>query len=285
MSFKIIVDSCCELPEEYKNDERVQVIPFTIRIGDEEFIDDGSIDQATLLTKIAECPTVAKSACPSPDQYIEAFEGDATDYYVVTISSKLSGSHNSAELAKRLYLDENPDVKKNIFIIDSKSAACGETQLAVRAFEWAKEGRGFDDISNELTRVRDGIQTYFILDNLDSLRKNGRMSKVKALAASTLNIKPILVDKDGEIEQRGQGIGFKKTLLKMIGMIIDDRKADAGEKVFDRYLMITHCNSKEKSELALSMLEEKTPYIKAMEFSATGLSTVYENDGGIIITI
>jgi len=93
MSFKIVVDSCCEVPDKYREDPRFEFVPLTIEIGEHEIVDDKTFDQKRFLKLVAESPTGPKSSCPSPERYIEAYSTDADDVYVVTLSSKLSGSH------------------------------------------------------------------------------------------------------------------------------------------------------------------------------------------------
>ena len=103
MKYKIVVDSCCELPEELLKDERLERVPLGLDVGDYHIEDDDSFDQADFLKRIAECPTCPKSSCPSPERFMKAFCSDAENIYVVTLSSHLSGSYNSAMLGKSLY--------------------------------------------------------------------------------------------------------------------------------------------------------------------------------------
>ena len=97
-TYKIVVDSCCEIPEEIKNEILVERVPLTLEVGDTIVIDDDNFDQASFLKMVDECPTAAKSACPSPERYMEAFDAEVERVYVVTLTSKLSGSYNSAIL-------------------------------------------------------------------------------------------------------------------------------------------------------------------------------------------
>ena len=128
MSYKIVLDSCGELPEHLKSDNRYEIVPLELQVGEERMWDDETFDQKNFLQKVAACPTCPKSACPSPERYMQAFDCAAEDIYVVTLSGNLSGSYNSAYLARCMYLEKNPD--KKIHVFDSCSASCGETQIA-----------------------------------------------------------------------------------------------------------------------------------------------------------
>ena len=127
MSYKIVVDSCCELPEEYLQDPRFEIVPLGLEVGDYQIQDDENFDQAEFLKKVAECPKCPKSACPSPERFREAYHTEAEHVYVITLSSHLSGSYNSAVLGMNLYREKYG--KKQIHVIDSESASCGETQI------------------------------------------------------------------------------------------------------------------------------------------------------------
>ena len=106
MSYKIIIDSCGELLEEWKEDPRFESVALTLNVGGENIIDDATFDQASFLKKVAECPECPKSACPSPERYMKAYDCDAEHIYAVTLSAELSGSYNSAVLGRSLLLEE-----------------------------------------------------------------------------------------------------------------------------------------------------------------------------------
>lgn len=278
MSYKIIADSCCEFPEEYRKDPRFQSIPLELMVEEEVIIDDETFDQADFLRKVAASPKCPKSACPSPEKYMEAYRTEAENVFVFTLSSKLSGSHNSAELGKKLYHEKYGD--KNIYVCDSQSASCGETQLAMKAAQWSEEGLSFEEICKKLASYRDHMNTYFVLDNLETLRKNGRLSGVKALVASTLSIKPVMGADTGEIIQLGQSIWIKKALAKMAEIV-------AKEAVHpeEKMLMITHCNCKDRAESVKKMILEKIKVKGTLVMDTKGVSSMYANDGGVIVTL
>ncbi len=277
MTYKIVADSCCELPEEFEKDSHFVHIPLGMEVGGEHLWDDESFDQASFLKKVAASSTCPHSCCPSPEKYLQAFETDAENIFVFTLSSKLSGSYNSAMIGKSLYEEEHND--KNIFVCDSLSASVGETQLALRAAKWSQEGVPFDQICEKLLEFRDQMKTYFVLDNLETMRKNGRMTKVTALVASTLSIKPVLAGNDGEIVKRGQAVGIKKALVKMTELMLKEETDTA-----DKCLMISHCNCKERAEYVRELFLSKTSFEEVYILDMAGISSMYANDGGIIAT-
>jgi len=277
MSYKIIVDSSCELPEELTADSHFCSIPFGLEVGDNHFVDNKELDVEELLRQIAACPTCPKSSCPSPQLFLENIEGEAERIYIVTISSNLSGCYNSAVLAKNMYEEQHSD--KKIAVIDSLSASVGETQIALLAHKLEKEGKTFEEIEVQLNVYRDAMETTFVLDNIETLRKNGRLSRVKALVATSLNIKPVLAADNGTIVQIGQGIGMKKALNKLVDVIIKN-----GGELSKKRIFISHCNNMKRAEEVMKMLQSKVDAPNIQILATRGLSSLYANDGGIIVT-
>lgn len=278
MSYKIVVDSCCELPEEYRKDERFEIVPLGLEVGDYQIPDDESFDQAAFLKKVAASPQCPKSSCPSPERFMEAYHVDADHIYAVTLSSHLSGSYNSAVLGKNLHCEKYGE--KQIHVVDSESASCGEAQIALKIMELEEQGLPFEEIVEKIEAFRSNIHTYFVLDNLETLRKNGRLTGIKALVASTLNIKPIMIGDKGVIAQRGQSIGIKKALGKMADMVAGDV-----QDYDKRRLMITHCNAPARAELVRDMIMAKAKFKECIILDTRGISSMYANDGGIIVTV
>ncbi len=278
MSYKIIVDSCCELPEKYKKDPAFQIVPLGLEVGDYRIEDDENFNQKEFLEKVAAYPHCPKSYCPSPEKYREACRTEADEVYIITLSSHLSGSYNSAELGKALYKEKYGD--KKIHVIDSESASCGETQIAMRILEYKKRGYDFEETVKRAERFRSNLKTYFVLDNLETLRKNGRLTGVKALVASTLNIKPVMVGNHGVIQQKGQAIGMHKALAKMADSLLAE--VTNPEK---RTLMITHCNCPERAKYTKELMEKRATFRNVVVMDTAGISSMYANDGGIIMTL
>ncbi len=278
MEYKIIVDSCCELPENLKKDERFERIPLGLEVGDYHVLDDENFDQHRFLQEVASTPKCPRSSCPSPERFAKACEGDAQRIYMVTLSSKLSGSYNSAVLGKELFLEEG--THKQIHVIDSKSASCGETQIALKLMELEEKGFSFDEIVERIATFRDELHTYFVLDNLETLRKNGRLSGVRALVASTLSIKPVMGSEDGNIVEKAKTIGMKKALSRMALLA-----AEEVQNPEEKCLMITHCNAPERAEKVKEMILEKTSFRDVLIMDTAGVSSMYAADGGIIVVV
>lgn len=278
MSYRIVVDSCCELPEKLKKDGRFVSVPLGLEVGDYMIQDDESFNQKEFLEKVAAYPQCPKSSCPSPEKFMEAYHCDADEVFVVTLSSHLSGSYNSAELGKSLYIEKYGE--KKIHVVDSESASCGETQIAFRLMRYKEAGFSFEETVEKIEVFKRKMRTYFVLDNLETLRKNGRLTGVKALVASTLSIKPVMVGNLGVIEQKSQAIGVNKALAKMADCLIAD--IPHPEK---RTLMITHCNCRERAEYMRELMEKRAAYKNVVIMDSAGVSSMYANDGGIIVTL
>lgn len=279
MQYKIVVDSCCELPAEYKDDPRFERIPLTLEVGDYRILDDENFNQREFLDKVAAYPKCPKSACPSPERYRDAFSADAEHIYCVTLSSHLSGSYNSAVLGKNLCEEESG--KREIYVCDSESASIGETQIAMKIMELEEEGSmSFSEIVEKIEAFRSAMSTYFVLDNLETLRKNGRLTGVKALIASTLSIKPVMGAIGGVIIQKGQTVGIKKALDKMAEIIVKE-----GSNLDRKVLYISHCNCLARADEIKKLLLARTKFKEVKILDTAGVSSMYANEGGVIVAI
>jgi DegV family protein with EDD domain len=260
--------------------ECFETASLSIEVGEHNFYDDENIDLIKLVETMKSCPTPPKTACPSPEDYMNKFKGDFQDIYVVTLSSKLSGSHNSAVLAKNLYKEEFND-NKNITIFDSKSASSAEVSIALKIYELASTGMEYDRVVSEVLAYAKNIKTYFVLESLDTLRKNGRLNNIQALLISVLNIKPVMgADENGEIIKIDQCRGIKKALIKMAEIAGKDLK-DQDNKI----AYIAHANDEERAGFVKEQLMNFGKFKDIIIISTRGISTVYANDKGIILAI
>lgn len=278
--YKIVIDSCGELPEELKKDGHYCNVALELEVDGYRITDDENFDQRDFLQRVKKSRYSPKSSCPSPESYIRAYEGEAEHVYVVTLSQKLSGSYNSAVLAAQLYQEEHGD-KKQIHVFDSRSASIGETLIGMKIQELEEAGKDFGEVVSGVDAYISEMNTFFVLETLETLRKAGRLSNLKALVASTLNIKPVMGSTDeGEIQQLGQARGMKKALAKMVEDMLAVTK-NCGQRV----LAISHCNCPERAQYVRDLIEKAATFKKILIVDTAGVSSMYANDGGVILAV
>ena len=276
MSFKIIVDSCCDLTPAQLREECFVKVPLTIRVGGHTIVDDDTFDQGELLWRMKESETAPQSACPSPMQYLEAFNCGADDLYVVTLSALLSGSHNAAAQARSIWLEDHPGA--NVHIFNSCSASAGEVLVALKIQELAQSGMDFTTVVDQVSRYINEMQTYFVLETLDTLRKAGRLNRVQSIVTSTLRIKLLMgATPEGEICKKGQAMSVKQALNKMVALMADDLK-HVGKR-----LSIVHCNCLERAFYVKELAMKQCRFDEILVSDTGGISTMYANDGGIVV--
>lgn len=279
MSFHIVADSCCEMTADMKKRGNIEIAPLTLEVGGESILDDETFDQKYFLKRVAECPECPKSACPSPDYFRKSFLNGAERCYAVTLSAQLSGSYNSAVLGANLAQEENEDLKIHVF--NSRSASIGETLIVKKIVECEEAGMSFERVVETVELYISTQHTYFVLENLETLRKNGRLSKTKALVASALKIKPVMgATSEGDIVQLDQARGINKALMKMVDAIVND-----AQHVENKTLAISHCNCPERAEMVKEALLERLAVQDVFVLDTQGVSSMYANDGGIIIAL
>lgn len=277
MSFRVVIDSCGELTEEMKNSGNFVSAPLTLQVDEHVVIDDDSFDQAEFLKMVAESPNCPKSSCPSPEVYRDAYDCGADHVYAVTLSARLSGSYNSAELGKNLYLEDHPDAKVHVF--NSCSASIGQTLIGLKIQELEEQGLPFEEVVEQTESYIRSQNTWFVLENLETLRKNGRLGTVKALVATALKIKPLMgATPEGTIIQLDQARGMNKALVKMVDVIAE--KIEDAEK---KTLAISHCNCPKRAQMVKDALMKRVPFRDVVILDTRGVSTMYANDGGIIV--
>lgn len=277
MSFKIIVDSCCDLTAAQFQQGAFLRAPLTISLGGEDVVDDDTFDQTHLLWLMRENKEPPKTACPSPAQYLDAFEAAAADdLYVVTLSALLSGSHNAAAQARAIWLEEHP--KANVHIFNSCSAAAGEVCAAMKILEVAGAGRDFNTVVSEVSRYIGSMTTYFVLEDLDHLRKNGRLTGALSIVTEALRIKLLMgATHEGEIKKVSQALSVKQALSKMVSLMAADLSH------VGKTLSIVHCNNAERAFYVKEQVQKACQFKDILVSDARGVTTVYANDGGIVV--
>ena len=276
MTWKIIADSGCDCREiaDLANDTSFKSVPLTIQVDSEIFVDDANLDIDDMMEKMYATSTASKSACPSPDDYLRSFEG-AENIFVVTITGSLSGSHNSAQLAKKLFLEERPEA--NIHVIDSLSAG-GEVDLIITKLnELIKEGLSFNEIVEAITHYQEKTKLLFVLAKVDNLVKNGRLNKLIGAVVGLLNIRMVgEASETGTLELLQKARGAKKALTAAV-----DEVLKAGYK--GGRIIIAHRNNEKFCQQFSSLIKEKFPAADISFLPTSGLCSFYAEEGGLLL--
>ncbi|SHK47883.1 DegV family protein [Paramaledivibacter caminithermalis] len=276
MNIKVIGDSCFDMNKELKKLSQICLAPLKISVGEKMFKDDENLDQRTLLDLMKKSDKPPKTASPSPNDFLERYKGEE-DVFVVTLSSELSGSYSSAVLAKKMYLEDSKD--KFIHVFDSLSASVGETLVGLKILELVHLDCKRNQIIERVDEYIKDMKTFFLLESLDNLIKAGRINKIVAKLATAFSIKPIMGSTDkGTIRLVEKARGSKKALRRLVDLI-----GEQGERLEEKIIGIAHCNCFEKAQKLKDEIKKRYKFKDIIIVETAGISTVYANDGGIII--
>ena len=272
----IVSDTSCDL-HSLEGGEGVfdfETIPFTIRIGSREYVDNEDMPVEEMLTANENHSEMAQTSCPSPEDWRAKFapEGPVVAF---TISSALSGSYNSACTAKQMLQEEEPG--KQIAVIDSKATGPETAMLVLKAREMILAGKDFGDIEAALNREAEKIHTIFALASYHNLIKAGRVSRLIGFIAGHLGFWGIGIGSDeGEISIRGKARGDKS----MIRFLTEEIKkiGPAGKEI-----RISHCLNEKCAAALKEQLEETFRGIRVTLMKTRGLDSFYAERRGLII--
>lgn len=274
----IIADTSCETNEQIREKYGITYAPFKISIDEKTYVDDDNLNIDEMIEDMKSSPNPIKTSCPSPGEFKDALlkNVDADELYIITISKKVSGSYEAASLAAKLFIEEYPE--KKVYVFDSKSAVSGETNVYVELCDLIEKGFEFEKIVEELESFIDRMNTLFVLEDLSSLVKNGRMKRPVGALVDILSIMPIMKAGDGEIELYEISRGMKKSLSKMVNAIGQLSK----NKTYQR-IVITHVRAMDKAEFIAEKIKKLYNFKDILIMQSRGLSSGYASDRGIVI--
>lgn len=275
MDYGIIVDSCCDMTPQLMRRLDITSVPLIMRLGEKEFVDDDSLDLNGFMAEMKACTERVGSASPAPYFYQQTMENERQSF-VVTLSSKLSGSYANAIIAKTSVEEGG---KAETYVFDSKSASAGEVLVAVKIREMINKGADRATIIKNIESFIDNMKTYFVLENYDNLMKNGRLNKITGKIINVMNIKLVMgSDGNGNIALYDKSRGIKHVLEKLIHLIESSGKKTEGE-----CLVISHCNNQNLASRLSQMIQEKFRFGEILVVPTGGLSSLYCDDNGIVI--
>jgi DegV family protein with EDD domain len=243
---RIIVDSSTNVSEKYR--EKIQSVPLTVRFGDKEYLDGVELSKHQFYEMLVESDVLPTTSQATPAAFADCFEAIASagdSAVVITLSSKLSGTYQSAVLAAEDY--------PNIYVVDSQSVAIGTGVLAQYAVELAQQGMGAEEIAQVLTQQREKVCVVALLDTLEYLKKGGRISKTVAFAGGMLNIKPVVTVQDGAVALIGKARGSRNG-----NNLLVEKIREAGGVDFERPVLLGYTG------LSSALLEKYVDDSKAL---------------------
>lgn len=220
MTVRIVTDSACDLPQSVIDELGIEVVPLTIRFGEHEFVDRRDLTPKEFWARCGASPTLPETAAPSPGQFAEAYQrhldAGASGIVVVNLSSALSATMQSAELAATSF-------DGRVSVVDSRSATLGEGMVVMAAARAAARGASIAEVVAAANESAARTKVFGALDTLDNLKKGGRIGNAKALLASVLSIKPIIEIRDGKVEEGGK----QRTRSKALAFVVEQLRACA----------------------------------------------------------
>jgi len=272
VKYKIVVDSSSDLTNDYIKDENVgfEVIPLKINVAKKEYVDDINIDVKDMLNTMSKTKEKACSACPSPEIFKESYS-EAENVICITMTSKLSGTFNAAYLAAS-------ECTNNVCVIDSKSTAGVLILLVNRAYELMKQNKDFKEIVDELNEYQKNLNLLFVLDKFDNLVKNGRMSRLTAVVATCLYIKPLCIAQEGEIKIYEKPRTRRKALDRLVENI-----GILSSNFENKKCYISHCDCEQDATSLKKMIEEKYKFKEVIVTKMRGLTSFYALENGLLV--
>lgn len=276
MKWNIVTDSSCDLMEKDVDTTAVgfSTVPFVLRIGERDYIDDEQLDVLDMLTSMEACPTIGTSSCPSPEAWLSQFE-KAEQNIAITISGRLSGSLNSAMLAKDLLLSRDPE--KKLVVLNSRSTGPEIALCIHHLVDWIKRGHAFENVVAKAEKFLQDTKTTFALSSFDNLVKNGRMGRLTGFVARKLGMWGIgIASEEGTIEMKGKSRGSEKALALILADM-QERGFSGGE------VAISHCENLDMAERLRSSIQSHWKTAKVRILKTRGLDSFYAERGGLIV--
>ena len=272
---KIITDGSCDLSHEVLNKFNINVVPLGVSFGEEHYTAGVDIDNKEFYAKMKDSKELPKTFCPSPENFCKEYQCEEDKIIVIALSSKLSGTYNSASLARDLYLSEHKE--KDIRVIDSMTGSIGAGLLLIKAAKMISEGKDIDEIVEAIENLKEKISFYGTLETLENAIKGGRINPLAGKIIGALNFKAIVQIKDGVVKPIDKARGESNSIKKVANYItssIEDTK--------DKILCLMHAKKKKKAHKLLSIIE-KTHKFDEVYISEVGpVMGTYTSEGAVL---
>ena len=248
---RVVTDSSCDLPNDLAVELGIEIVPLTIRFGDDEFVDRRDLSPKQFWARCATSPVLPETAAPSAGAFEEAFRAakaaGADGVVCVNLSSKLSATYQAAQMAAKTLEGELP-----VRVIDSLSVTMGLGNIALTAARLAAAGKSIDDVAGAADDLVHRTRVLGTLDTLENLKKGGRIGGAKAMLGSMLSLKPVIWVVDGVVEEESK----QRTRSRALRYLVDKVAEQAKQGIED--LAVMHGDAPDLDEF-LDMLDKHFP--------------------------
>ena len=275
---KIITDGSCDLSHEVLNKFNINVVPLGVSFGEEHYTAGVDIDNKEFYAKMKDSKELPKTFCPSPENFCKEYQCEEDKIIVIALSSKLSGTYNSASLARDLYLSEHKE--KDIRVIDSMTGSIGAGLLLIKAAKMISEGKDIDEIVEAIENLKEKISFYGTLETLENAIKGGRINALAGKLINALNFKVIVKIGNGEVKPCDKARGDNNSMKKVVENVCDSIKE--GEV---KSLAIVHANCLDKALKVKEMMLKNHDFESIMISDLGAVMGTYTSKGAILISV
>ncbi|MDY3373255.1 MAG: DegV family protein [Terrisporobacter othiniensis] len=273
---KIITDSSCDLNKDIIEKYNINIVPLNVSFGENTYI-DGELDKSEFYERMRNSKELPKTSCPSPDKFMQSYEGDE-DVIIFTIASALSGTYSAALLAKNMMLEENPN--KKIAVIDTETGSIAQGQFIIKAAKLVEEGKTFEEVIDEIEKLKKDKFFYGSLETLENAIKGGRVNPLAGKLINALNMKVIIKVGDGEVKPIDSARGCNNSIKKVAGKISD--MISNGNYTS---LAIAHANCLEKAEKAKEIILKNHDFEEIIITEIGSVMGTYTSEGAILVSV
>ena len=273
---KIITDSSCDLNKDIIEKYNINIVPLNVSFGEDTYI-DGELDKIEFYERMRNSKELPKTSCPSPDKFMQSYEGDE-DVIIFTIASALSGTYSAALLAKNMMLEENPN--KKIAVIDTETGSIAQGQFIIKAAKLVEEGKTFEEVIDEIEKLKKDKFFYGSLETLENAIKGGRVNPLAGKLINALNMKVIIKVGDGEVKPIDSARGCNNSIKKVAGKISD--MISNGNYTS---LAIAHANCLEKAEKAKEIILKNHDFEEIIITEIGSVMGTYTSEGAILVSV
>lgn len=273
---KIITDSSCDLNKDIIEKYNINIVPLNVSFGEDTYI-DGELDKSEFYERMRNSKELPKTSCPSPDKFMQSYEGDE-DVIIFTIASALSGTYSAALLAKNMMLEEN--LNKKIAVIDTETGSIAQGQFIIKAAKLVEEGKTFEEVIDEIEKLKKDKFFYGSLETLENAIKGGRVNPLAGKLINALNMKVIIKVGDGEVKPIDSARGCNNSIKKVAGKISD--MISNGNYTS---LAIAHANCLEKAEKAKEIILKNHDFEEIIITEIGSVMGTYTSEGAILVSV